>query len=154
MATKPKKPVAVIKEFVTTDRFNKLEDAVNKIADSMINLTDRLSAVPVVESKEVKEIKAAGPDRVETNPNWQEQAQEILGDYLDHTEVTHTKSGGILFTIVIKPERSNASKDHLNFYKHDRRTKEVSAEGEEGVIQWCKLVLGNLKHSESASGRK
>lgn len=130
-------------QYVKKEEF---ESAVSTILDKLEAISVSRTAAP--ETPEQKEIKAAAPNRVEKNPDWDEMAVELLGDYLDHTEVEHTKSGGILFTIVVKKERSNAGKDYLMMVGQDRRTKEVGSEGLEGVIQWCKLVRANLKRGE------
>ena len=57
------------------------------------------------------------------------------------------KGGGTLFTVVIKPEFSNAAPEYLERYKADRRTKEIGSEGLSGVETWCKLIRANLKRS-------
>lgn len=134
-------------EFATKAQFDKLEDALAKIADAVIEIKNRPVAA-VAETKEEKEVKAAGPNRVDTNPIWDGVAREVLGDYLDHTEVEYGKSGAVNFTIVIKKDKSNAQEAYLSLTKTDRRTKEVSAEGMEGVTSWCKLVRQNLKRTE------
>lgn len=124
--------------FVTKEEFKVVEGAVNKILD----LLEKKADVP--ETKEEKAVNQAVPNKFTANPEWEAVASEILGDYLDHTEVEHEKTGGIKFTVVIKNEYSNASKEYLDTVKVDRRTKEVGALGLDGVTEWCKLIKANL----------
>lgn len=133
--------------YATVEQFSRLEESMAAIADALVELKNKPVPVAAPETKEEKEIRAAGPDRVDTNPIWDEHAREILGDTLDHTEVSHTKDGGVLFTVVIKTEKSNASKEYLASVKSDRRTKEVSTEGSSGVDEWCKQIAANLKRT-------
>lgn len=146
-----KKETAPKQEFVTVERFAKLEDSLSAIADAVIELKNRKADVP--ETKEEKEVKMAGPNPIETNSIWDAKAHEILGDFLDHTEVEHEASGGVRFTVVVKLDKSNARKDYLERTKTDRRTKEVSADGLNGVTAWCTLVKQNLKRTETGNVR-
>jgi hypothetical protein len=133
-----------------------IKDLEEKIAktDSNIDkilglLESRPTAPAVAPTKEEKAIAEAAPNKYTTNPEWEKVAEEILGDYLDHTEVEHEKTGGIKFTVVVKIEKSNAGQEYLSITKVDRRTKEVGALGLDGVTEWCKLIRQNLKKSES-----
>lgn len=103
-----------------------------------------LPATPAEVSRE-KDIVAAAPNKYTVNPEWEEIAGEIVGEALDHTEIEYAKGGGMKFTIVVKTEMSNASPDYLERNKVDRRTREIGAEGEAGVKNWCQLVASNLK---------
>lgn len=141
MAAKTKAVVAT--EFVTKKDF---EDAMGTILDKLTSMEDKKVNAPV--SEEEKKIIEAAPNPVQTNPEWDKTAREILGEYLDHTEVAHERSGGIKFTIVIKASKSNASAEYMQMAKSDRRTKDVGASGMEGVTEWCKLVRSNLKRTE------
>ena len=136
------------------DRVGKLEAEVADIKGSLGTIVELLERqldkkvdAPVTE--EEKKVIAAAPDKFTTNPDWDQTAKDILGEYLDHTEVMHEKSGGIKFTVVIKKERSNAGEDYLNMVGTDRRTKEVGSQGLEGVIEWCRLIRSNLKRTEA-----
>lgn len=99
----------------------------------------------LAELQKEKEVIKAGPNRYDTNPDWEEMAREIVGEALDHTELEYAKGGGQKFTLVIKPEFSNAPTDYLERNKVDRRTREIGTEGEAGVRIWCELVRNNLK---------
>lgn len=92
-----------------------------------------------------KEVRKAGPAPMQTNPEWEEKAKEILGDLLDHTEYQYLKTGGVLFTLVIDKEKSNAPAAYLERMGQDRRSKEIGQEGTAGVEAWCMLVSTNLK---------
>lgn len=129
--------------YVTKESFDK---SMELLLDKLEGLEKQKVTAP--ETPEEKEVKAAGPNRVDTNPEWEDEARRILGDYLDHTEVQHEKSGGIKFTIVIKNEKSNAGAAYLDLVHTDRRTKEVASEGMNGVTLWCRLVRQNLKRTE------
>jgi hypothetical protein len=127
--------------FVTKEEFSALNDKIG-------NLVEMLSAkqsVSTPEEKEsLKEVNEAKPNQSPVSPVWEEKAFEILGKALDHCEVFYPKEGGTHFTVVIKREFSNAPKDYWIRMKTDRRTREVSREGLEGVIKWCTLINQNL----------
>lgn len=146
-----KKPAAP--KFVTEERFEKLETGVNTLLDKMeafmTQPKDTATATPgvipaPVETVIDKEIKKAGANDAPINPAWEEKAKEIIGEAVDHCEVAYLRNGGVIFTIVIKTEMSNAPKDYLDRMGQDRRSKEVGSEGIEGVENWCKLVKANL----------
>ncbi|MDE2233748.1 MAG: hypothetical protein KGJ90_06635 [Patescibacteria group bacterium] len=153
MAEKNKSPKTVKasekpkQEFVSKEEFT---EAVGTILDRLEALAAKPApvAASAVMSEADKDIAAAGPNHLETNPTWDGLAKEIVGDYVDHTEVSHDKQGGIYFTIVIKKEKSNAKADYIAMYKSDRRTKEVGTTGLNGVEEWCKQVRANLKRTE------
>lgn len=145
MVEKKGKPAPKKEEFVTAGEFkSSMEGIVNALEaiNTKLNATPEQAKVITAEEKKVNE---AGPDRVQTNPEWEKAAKEILGDFLDHTEVNYEKSGGIMFTIVVARDKSNAGEQYLGMTGSDRRTKEVSATGMEGVNEWCKLVKSNLQ---------
>lgn len=133
---------------VSREEFDGLNTAVNRIVDML----ERQSApsthvagpTPIVDVKEQKKIDEAGPNKYQVDDEWDAIARDIIGDeYIDHTEVER-KGGGVKFTVVIKLEKSNADKEYIARMKTDRRTREVGAEGTEGVTQYCKLVKANL----------
>lgn len=137
-------------KFVSKKEFDNLNDSVSQLVDMVQKVLERPThTLPLspAEVKESKEIEAAGPIKYETNAEWDAMAKEIIGTPVDHTEVKDLKGGGRLFTIVIKREHSNANQDYLERYQVDRRSKEIGAEGEAGVENWCKLVLNNLKRA-------
>jgi hypothetical protein len=136
MATKPN-------EFVKKEEF---DNAVSTILDKLESLNQTKAVAP--ETPAEVEVKKAGPDTKQVNPEWDAEARTILGDLLDHTEVQYNKNGGVNFTIVIKKEKSNAGEEYLTRMGADRRTKEVGASGMEGVTEWCKLVRGNIRRTE------
>jgi len=150
-----KKPVAKPKEeFASKSEVSKISASVDSLAESMGMLMEMVKAqatqpvapiAPTVETPLDKEIRKAGPRREQVNPEWEEKAKEILGDYFDHCEVEYLKHGGTVFTLVINAEKSNAPAEYLHLYKTDRRSKEIGNEGIEGVESWCKLVMQNLK---------
>jgi hypothetical protein len=142
----PAKPKAPAPEFVTVEQFKGLES----IMENMVSSMERFMAQPPVAAPVApatpmdKEVAKAGPNDAEYNKVWDEHAKEIIGEAVDHTEVAYLKDGGVMFTIVIKKEMSNAPKDYLERMGADRRTKEVGSEGIQGVDNWCKLVKSNL----------
>lgn len=137
------------KEFVTQDQLN---DFGNKLLDGVEAMLKRTAPVPAVpaatpvvaETAAEKLITKAGPNDAPINPAWEEKAREIIGEAVDHCEVAYLRNGGVIFTIVVKDEFSNAGKDYLSRMGSDRRSKEVGSEGIEGVENWCKLVKANL----------
>lgn len=136
-------------EFVKKSDFDKLNNSVNALVDAITSgKLGAPAAKTPLEAKEDAEIKAAGPEEFDTNREWDKMAKEIIGAPVQRTEVKDLKGGGRLFTIVIKPEYSNANQDYLERYKVDRRSKEIGTEGEAGVETWCKLVRNNLKRGE------
>lgn len=148
--TKPKGP-----EFVTVERFEKLENGVGELLELMKKDRETPVARPIPaaatgapelpETPVQKEIRKAGADAVQQVPvDWDEKAREILGDNLDHCEMTYGQNGGVRFIVVIKLEKSNAGKDYLSYYGQDRRTKDIAGEGLAGVENWCKLIAQNL----------
>ena len=133
-------------EFITKEEFSKKFDS---LEGSVLKLVEMMSQSKVEQVKEetitTKEISDAKANQTPVNPIWEEKAKEILGNLLDHCEIFYAKEGGTYFTVIIKKEYSNAPKDYLDRMKDDRRTKEVSREGLEGVSKWCTLIKQNLK---------
>lgn len=127
--------------YVTKKEFDELNNSVNRLVD----LFEKNSGVtkPVADPKVEKEIEEAGPNKYSTDDEWDAIAMEIIGEAVDHTEVER-KGGGVKFTVVIKKELSNAAPEYLERMKVDRRTREVGADGTEGVTQYCKLIKANL----------
>lgn len=153
MATKKKATKAVktpAKEFVTKEEFEELNGSVNRLVDMLekqMNATALVTPVPLDPIQE-KAIDNAGPNSAyTTDSEWDQIAKDIIGEAVDHTELER-KGGGIKFTVVIKPEFSNASKEYLERMKTDRRTREVGGEGSEGVTQYCKLIKANLARAK------
>lgn len=159
MATKPK--TAPKQEFVTKEEFNRLENSIGSLIEvvkASVQKTEETATAVATVAKEAADAKAAAPitplekeiikarpDFVENvNPEWIEHAKEIIGDALDHVEVKTLRTGGLLFTVVIKTEHSNAPENYLKEHKSDRRTKEIGSEGIGGVDAWCKLIKQNL----------
>jgi len=118
---------------------NDLESKVNSLSSAVEKLT-RLITESVVTEKEIP----ARPDIINMAPAWKDAAFDILGDYIDDLQAFYPSSGGCLFTVVIKREKSNASQSHWEMHKQDRRTKELGNTGLEGVKKWCELIKKNL----------
>jgi hypothetical protein len=145
--TTPKK---VTKQYVTVEQFSALTDVISKMNDSLSELKNKTVELPkTTATKEAQEIEKAKADQAPINPAWEDMAREIVGEALDHCEIFYPKAGGTIFTVVIKPELSNAPKEYLERMKTDRRSKEIGAEGISGVENWCKLVKQNLKKGRS-----
>lgn len=152
-------------EYVTKAEF---EDFGNKIVDAIAGLAPKAPApddtpigttstftvqtgtggnpppVATPETSAEREVRKASPKEVPMNPEWEEMAQEIIGEAVDHCEISYLKNGGVLFTIVVKNEFSNAGADYLSRMGTDRRSREIGQEGLAGVEEWCKLVKSNL----------
>ncbi len=155
MAERTKKEVA---KFVTEEKFNELSESVSalvglvkqSLADSAeANATNAKD--PVAVAKEL-EVTKAGPQPFITpvNPEWEQVAKDIIGaEKIERCEMQHLRSGGLIFTVVIKKEHSNALDNYLEVHKEDRRSKEIGAEGIGGVENWCKLIAQNLKRGKS-----
>lgn len=151
-STKTSKPI----EYATAESVSELTQAVGALAEIV---KERLAAMapPVVNSKpavavhpksEVSpdngEEEEGGSNDAPINPNWVKRAKAILGDFMESCEVFYPTGGGTIFTVIVKAEKSNASKEYLERMKVDRRSKEVSAEGIAGVDKWCKIIKQNL----------
>ncbi len=151
-------------EFVTLERFERLESGVNKMLDLMEKQAEASVSVlsgevipsastgvaPVIvpETPVEKSIRKAGPNEIPMNPEWEEMAQDIIGEAVDHCEIAYLKNGGVLFTVIIRDEFSNAGHDYLQRMGSDRRSKEVGTEGIAGVEEWCRLIKSNLAKSK------
>jgi hypothetical protein len=141
------KPVKSPQQFVTVEKFNELTDMMKTLVDTVTELKNKpIPNTPA--AKEAEEVAKAKYDQAPINPAWEEKAREIIGEALDHCEIFYPKGGGQIFTVVIKPEFSNAPKEYLERCKVDRRSKEIGNEGIGGVELWCKLVKQNLKRGK------
>ena len=129
-------------EGVSREEFNNVLDAIGALT-GLVKQSLEKPATPE-QIKVEKEIEKAGPVKITVNPEWEEIAKEVIGEAVDHTELSYGKGGGTLFTVVIKKELSNAPASYLELYKTDRRTCEVGATGEAGVRNWCVLIKQNL----------
>lgn len=153
MATKPKpkqeKPVSR-KEF--NDLAKGVGDLVELIKSGALTGPggDKPAAAPETEQQK-KEVAKASSNKYTVNPDWEELAREIIGEAVDHTEIQYIKGGGLMFTVVIKEDFTNAPADYLERHKVDRRSKEVGAEGEAGVRIWCEQIRNNLKRPKPVS---
>lgn len=145
-----KAPVAKKKkapQYATVAQFNSLAESVGSLVELIKSgalATAPAAAISATETPVEREVRKAAPDVNPVNPAWEEKAREIVGDALDHCEVLYPKQGGVIFTLVIKQEFSNAPTEYLERHKVDRRSREIGNEGIEGVEQWCKLVKSNL----------
>jgi hypothetical protein len=165
MATTPKKAPARKRSpapaYVKADEFNSFKEETTANMSTIIGMLKEQAAKPAeapasseTASEVEKEVKKADPNAIPVNPEWEQAARDIIGaDVVDHCEMNHLKSGGILFTVVIRNDKSNAPKDYLERYKMDRRTKEIGNEGFGGVELWCKLIKQNLARQNANSQR-
>ncbi len=146
-----KKPVAKKEPAVTRKEFNELSEMIGGLVNLVTPIV-KANAEAKANTPETpleKEVTKARPDpRESVNPEWEGIAKDIIGEALDRCEVKHLRSGGLLFTVVIKKEFSNAPDNYLAEMKEDRRTKEIGAEGVGGVENWCKLVKQNLARAK------
>ena len=142
-----KKIVKSPQQFVTVEQFSQMTEVLSALTAAVTDLKKNPVAAP---TKEAEEIRKATYDQAPINPAWEEKAREIIGEALDHCEIFYPKSGGVIFTVVIKNELSNSPKDYLERMKVDRRSREIGAEGISGVEIWCKLVRANLKRTLAA----
>ncbi len=148
VSTVEKKEKVVKEKFVKMSDFNKLTDVIGKLVETVTELKDK-PTVAQVQTPEAEEVRKAKHDQAPINPAWEEKAQEIIGEAVDHCEVFYPKQGGTIFTVVIKPEFSNAPKEYIDRMKADRRSREIGPEGISGVEIWCKLIRANLKRAAS-----
>ena len=119
-------------------------DEIGSVLNKVLEALEKKTEAPKTEQE--KKVETATPNKFTVNPEWEEAAKNILGDALDHTEVNYERSGGVVFTVVIALDKSNATKDYLERCKIDRRSKPIGGTGIDGVIEWCNLVKGNLNH--------
>lgn len=142
---------------VSREEFDSLKKEVSDGFGSIVNILkeQKKQAVATPEEKakqivEEKKIDEASANIADVNPRYDAKAREVLGERVQRTFVTYPKGGGSLFTIVIKPEFSNAPKDYIERMKEDQRTVNLEREeyrGEEGVEKWAKLILQNLNRT-------
>lgn len=132
--------------FVTAAELDqKLESFGGELINKVAELVAQKAPEPVRQETPLeREVRNAAPDRPQTNPEWEEKAREILGVALDHTEFRYLKTGGVLFTVIIDRDHTNAPANYLEAMGEDRRTKEIGQEGTQGVEAWCKLIKQNL----------
>lgn len=177
MAGRPRKNIIVDeskRNDISRSEFDEVRDAVTEVTNFVVGggLAEQIkNAVERAMPKTAKEIpdelmeaKMSSPEqtavekaiakakanRVSLNEDWDAAAREIIGsDWIDHTEQENTKNGGIQFTVVIKTEKSNMPQSYLDVMKCDRRTKDVTSEGTEGVIAWCRMIKQNLARGKS-----
>lgn len=124
-----------------------LEKVTTTLMNGMEAIMSKLNQVPVSTEQKVQDAKvanASADEKMQVPPNFRRKAEEILGDVMERCEIAMPAKGGTIFTVVIKPEFSNAPKDYMERYKEDRRSKEIGNEGEAGVEEWCKLIKANL----------
>ena len=144
---KATRPAAKPKEdFVTKAEFTQLTDVLTTMAGVLEGIQKKI-ATPA-ETKQDVEAARAKHDSAPVPESWEIATKDILGEIVDHVELFQPRSGGTLFTVVIKPEFSNAPKEYLERNKYDRRTKEIGNEGVAGVENWCKLIKANLKRNK------
>lgn len=137
--------------FVSKEEFDSLKQDMTKSFAQIIELVKQKPEEKIKQEKEDKKVSEADSVTSELNPRYDAKAKEILGDKVEKTFLTYPKGGGTLFTIVIKPEFSNAPKDYLQMYKVDHRTVNLEREeyrGEDGVERYAKLVLQNLNRTK------
>src|SRR3990167_6831149 len=136
-------------EFVSKEEFGSRMSSLENSLLQVVDLIKEKNQPQVItdlskQAVQIKEVEEAKAYQALINPTWEAHAKEVLGEKLDHCEVSYPKAGGLRFTIVIKNEFSNADKDYLERYKSDRRTREVGVSGFEGGKKWCLLVKQNL----------
>lgn len=142
-----KKEKKVETQYVTQAQFTELTNVIKGLVDVVTEVKSK-TASPI-EAKEAAEIAKAKHDQAPMNPVWEDMAKEIIGEAVDHCELYQPRSGGTIFTVVIKNEFSNAPKEYLERMKADRRSREIGNEGISGVETWCKLIRANLKRSQA-----
>ena len=100
---------------------------------------------PVVDI--MKEEAAPDRNRIPVPPSWREMVENILGEEFD-CEYELPPDGGQKFTIIVPKEKSNATKEYMENFHIDRRTKELGNTGIRGVKEWTLKVRQNLLRSE------
>ena len=145
-----KKPNVYERRYVGREEFSGLQNSVMELIDLVKDSKtaqqqpQAATSVVTVSSPNIEEGKY---DELPINPAWEAKAREIIGEALDHCELYYPKTGGTLFTVVIKKESSKAPRDYLERYHVDRRTINIEREGYrgyDGVVRWCNLVKQNL----------
>lgn len=150
-AKKPGRPPKIDPNEERFARLEKSNEETNKSIAALVGLVEKMVSTPPAPAtpaqvKERDEVAKASSNVISPMaPEWEEEAQKIIGEALDHCEMSYPNTGGAIFTVVIKPEFSNAKEDYLKMYKTDRRSKEIGKEGFEGVKNWCRIVALNLK---------
>lgn len=133
-------------KFVTVEQFSSLEKTIGSLADIVSELAKKPATIATPEAiKQEIEVKKAGPNNEPVNKFFKEKAEEILGDALERVEQQSLKSGGNMFHVLIKKEKSNATPEYWAMMKEDRRSRDIGNEGVAGVEAWCKLIRQNLQ---------
>jgi hypothetical protein len=139
-------------QYVSLEQFTQLMGVVTSMNDSINALKNKTVELPPTQAvKEAQAIEKAKQDQAPINPAWEDMAREIIGEAMDHCEIFYPKSGGTIFTVVIKNEFSNAPKEYIERHKTDRRSREIGGEGISGVETWCKLIKQNLKRGREVA---
>lgn len=136
----PKTAVKEETQYVTQEQFTKFGDGVMSAIENL----GKKMATPAEVKQETNVAEASVDEQLPVPPAFERKAKEIIGEAVDHCELSMPAKGGTLFTVVIKSAFSNAPKDYLERYKADRRTREIGNEGVAGVEEWCKLIKSNL----------
>ena len=138
---------------VSREEFDTLANSVGELVGLIKSGALSAPAQTPAQVTEQKEIEKAVENKYTVNPEWEEMAREIINaavpEAFDHTELQYAKGGGLVFTICIKTDKSNAARDYLERYKVDRRSREIGAEGEAGAKEWAIRVATNLKRPRS-----
>ena len=123
--------------FVTVEKFNEFQ---NVILEAIKGKQAETPAVPVV-----KEDVDATPSENPIPPAWRKVVDEVLGTDFG-ISISYPGDGtGFLFKIIVPKDKSNASKDYLEMYKIDVRTKAINnSEGIGGIRLYCEKVKKNL----------
>ncbi len=140
-------PPAPAPETVSKAEFTSLADSVAALA-AMMKEDRETKAAAAVPAPMQELLKEAEPKYEKVNPNFTKIGEEILKDVFDHAEEEFPPEGGHKVTFVIRTDKSNAAKDHLLFYKADRRTVNIERRefsGVEGARKFAMLIAKQMR---------
>lgn len=148
---------------VSKTEFNKFQKEVSgtlgnitEALGGMMETLNELKAQPKIEadSNGVRVTASladdAGPQSEAMVPQaWRRLTDEILGTDFE-ISLRLPENGGQIFEIMVPREKSNATKDHWEMHKRDKRSRELGNTGIKGVKDYLLKVRKNI----AASGIK
>lgn len=144
----PNSPV----KYITADEFEDFQNKVLGILEKVVNNDGN--------KEQKKEIFEDNSSVAKLNEEGlPPQYQKIFEKYFDpddgfsarlnfpEQDEKGNEMGGIMFTIVVPNNLSNATKAYLDFYKVDLRSKPLQPGAiANGIDNWCKMVAKNIRY--------
>ena len=144
-----KKEKPVDPRYATKEDLDRINNSLEKLTGLLEKKAEPAFAIKEPEQKAPEYEKTPDePDKSPVPPKWRAIVDEVLGTDFGVNIVYPDQGSGFLFKIIVPLNKSNATKDYLELYKTDIRTKAVSyQDGIEGVKQFCERVKKNLQRN-------